>query len=195
VALKPIETHYDGYRFRSRLEAKWAGFFNHLGIRYEYEKEGYEFDGVRYLPDFWLPEQDCWVEIKGANPTDEEVHKARLLAGGSGKPTFILYGSDFQPFEEYVDYTRLDESGFGTFAYRGMQGHALLPNWPPLMQTVFSDTLFMWGQCSQCNHLVISFLGWTNAQKSSRRCECGVGTRSDCKSARIVAAYAAARQA
>ena len=42
MEIKPIETVYNGYRFRSRLEARWAVFFDTLGIEYEYEKEGYE---------------------------------------------------------------------------------------------------------------------------------------------------------
>ena len=28
MEIKPIETHYKGYRFRSRLEARWAVFFD-----------------------------------------------------------------------------------------------------------------------------------------------------------------------
>lgn len=67
--IKPIETLYKGYRFRSRLEARWAVFFDALGIPWEYEKEGYQLsDGSLYLPDFWLPNQKIWVEIKGEKP-------------------------------------------------------------------------------------------------------------------------------
>lgn len=40
--IKAIETVYGGYRFRSRLEARWAVFFNTLGIPFEYEKEGFD---------------------------------------------------------------------------------------------------------------------------------------------------------
>lgn len=39
-AIKAKETEYNGYRFRSRLEARWAVFFDVLGIKYEYEPEG-----------------------------------------------------------------------------------------------------------------------------------------------------------
>jgi len=53
--IKAIETSYKGYLFRSRLEARWAVFFDALGIVWEYEREGFELDGLRYLPDFWLP--------------------------------------------------------------------------------------------------------------------------------------------
>ena len=38
--VKPIETEYDGHSFRSRVEARWAVFFNTIGLEYEYEIEG-----------------------------------------------------------------------------------------------------------------------------------------------------------
>lgn len=63
--VKPIETEYNGYRFRSRLEARWAVFFDTAGIPYEYEPEGFVLtDGTYYLPDFYLPWYRCYVEIK-----------------------------------------------------------------------------------------------------------------------------------
>ena len=42
--IKAIETEYNGYRFRSRLEARWAVFFDAMGIKYEYEPEGFELE-------------------------------------------------------------------------------------------------------------------------------------------------------
>src|SRR6266567_237032 len=86
--IKAIETIYNGYRFRSRIEARWAVFFDTLGIPYEYEKEGYDLDGVRYLPDFWLPEQEYWIEIKGQEPTEAEHIKALQLAQSSSHPPY-----------------------------------------------------------------------------------------------------------
>lgn len=50
--IKAIETHYKGYKFRSRLEARWAVFFDALGLCWDYESEGYDLGGVYYLPDF-----------------------------------------------------------------------------------------------------------------------------------------------
>lgn len=50
--IKAIETIYNGYRFRSRLEAKWAVFFDAIKWPYEYEPEGFTWSGQRYLPDF-----------------------------------------------------------------------------------------------------------------------------------------------
>lgn len=62
-----IETEYAGYRFRSRLEARWAVFFDACGIKWQYEAQGYEGGGFRYLPDFYLPEQNVFCEVKGSS--------------------------------------------------------------------------------------------------------------------------------
>ena len=52
--IKAIPTEYKGYLFRSRLEARWAVFFDAMGIEYEYESEGLVLsDGSWYLPDFY----------------------------------------------------------------------------------------------------------------------------------------------
>lgn len=89
--LKAIETPYKGYRFRSRLEARWAVFLDALGVAWEYEKEGYQFqDGTRYLPDFWLPRHDCWVEIKGPVFSEEDHNKINALRDESQKTVVVL---------------------------------------------------------------------------------------------------------
>ena len=63
--IKAIETEYKGYKFRSRLEARWAVLFDQLDIRYEYEPTGFEMrNKTRYLPDFYLPDFDLYGEMK-----------------------------------------------------------------------------------------------------------------------------------
>lgn len=63
--IKAITTYYNGYKFRSRLEARWAVFFDAANIRYEYEPEGFKMQsGLCYLPDFYLPEENMYVEVK-----------------------------------------------------------------------------------------------------------------------------------
>lgn len=65
--MKAIDTSYNGYLFRSRLEARWAVFFDGVGVRYEYEPEGFELQsGEWYLPDFYLPDLCAYIEIKPA---------------------------------------------------------------------------------------------------------------------------------
>ncbi len=101
--IKAIETEYKGYRFRSRLEARWAVFFDTLDIAWEYEKEGYDLgEAGWYLPDFWLPELGIWIEIKGQNPTKEEELKARMLCEGTKHDVGILSGAPwFNIFRSY----------------------------------------------------------------------------------------------
>jgi len=71
---KPIETRYKGYRFRSRLEARWAVFFDALQICYRYEPEGFDLNGLWYLPDFYLPSEQpgSWIEVKPEIPQDTQ---------------------------------------------------------------------------------------------------------------------------
>ncbi len=73
--IKPIETEYNGYKFRSRLEARWAVFFDAAGIEYEYEPDGYQgCDGIKYLPDFKLRD-GVFVEVKGSDEMLERDFK------------------------------------------------------------------------------------------------------------------------
>jgi hypothetical protein len=110
IDYKPIETSYQGYRFRSRLEARWAVFFDAMGIQWRYETEGYEkyiyredekgnevvARVSRYLPDFYLPEFQCHVEVKG-DPLGVYKERERLcdvLDWGSPIPYFTGSGDD-----------------------------------------------------------------------------------------------------
>lgn len=91
MSIKPIETRYKGYRFRSRLEARTAVLLDELKIPYIYEPEGFAFDdGTAYLPDFYLPNQDAFLECKGVM-SDKDWHKIELLAKESGKNVVIIH--------------------------------------------------------------------------------------------------------
>lgn len=61
--LKPKKTRYRGILYRSRLEARWAVFFDLLEVHYVYEPDIPE---VYYIPDFILPHLSIpiYVEIK-----------------------------------------------------------------------------------------------------------------------------------
>lgn len=67
MTIKAIDTYYAGHYFRSRLEARWARVFDNLGVRWEYEPQGYLVGENRrpYLPDFYLTDLGWWVEVKG----------------------------------------------------------------------------------------------------------------------------------
>lgn len=86
--IKPIETIYKGYRFRSRLEARWAVFFDALKMKWEYEPEGFDLgEAGWYLPDFHLTgvdengdKIDAWCEVKPEYPDEQALQKLRTFA-------------------------------------------------------------------------------------------------------------------
>lgn len=120
--IKPIETFYKGYRFRSRLEARWAVFFDALNIQWEYEKEGFDLAGVRYLPDFWLSTVKMWAEVKPTAFDKAARILCTQLAHETGFDVLMLAGVPenrpyiaFTPFGEsdvcltnYKDYPRFE---------------------------------------------------------------------------------------
>lgn len=71
--IKPIETRYKRVLFRSRLEARWAVFFDSMGISWQYEPEGFGFGGMKYLPDFLLRETKLLVNDLGCDSTKSSL--------------------------------------------------------------------------------------------------------------------------
>ena len=101
LVAKPTE--YAGRKFRSRIEARWAVFFDEIGVTWKYEEHGYDLAlGKRqvrgYLPDFYLPDvwgqsgKGIWWEVKGAPPTPAENRLAQALAKASGADCYIASG-------------------------------------------------------------------------------------------------------
>lgn len=113
--INAIETHYNGYRFRSRLEARWATFLDALEIPYEYEPEGFQDGQTWYLPDFWLPQQQCWIEVKPTEP--EDYKKQCMLADGTGFPVYTLIGTPEVP------PVTVNWDGFLQFCVNGPEHH------------------------------------------------------------------------
>jgi len=116
-----IQTIYKDINFRSRLEARWALYFDLQSIKWEYEKEGFKFEnGVCYLPDFWLPEVHMWAECKPENFTKEErmkveelvkatKHRCILLVGNPETMSYEIIGGGF---DCYIKYRRRGETTF-----------------------------------------------------------------------------------
>jgi hypothetical protein len=136
IELKPIETRYKDCRFRSRLEARWAVFFESMKIPWSYEYEGFELPGgARYLPDFLLPKNDIWVEIKPSNPETGYLIKLTDFAWNLGKRLLLLRGDSPHPGEFEAE---LFEYG-----------------------TVFTDAEFL--DCRRCDGVWIGGDGWAHS--------------------------------
>jgi hypothetical protein len=133
--IKAIETKYNGYKFRSRLEAKWAVFFDELGVEYEYEPEGFNLpSGRRYLPDFrvkchgkrgvyWAEPFDLYIEVKG-NMSIFDMERIREFS----KEYPILIVGNIPPENKATDsyavhaYDRMHELDIYPFNYETIDG-------------------------------------------------------------------------
>jgi len=187
--MKAINTEYNGYLFRSRLEARWAVFFDALGIPYEYEKEGFELGKAGlYLPDFWLPDTNngCWVEIKGKEPHLGECDKLHALADGTSHDAFLFWGNIPQVQcslyglgdGHYYDLIEVDdECAYAAFPCGG------------------GDWSYLWCQCPVCGCFGIQFEG----RADRIGCQCPKSHHGDKGrnpgSPDLAAAYTAARSA
>lgn len=115
--MKAIETKYGGCLFRSRLEARWAVFFDHLNIKWEYEPEGFVLsDGRYYLPDFWLPTfcHGMWVEVK---PTGDDFEMARRFCHDSKTHVWLAEGTPDVRAYNVLEY---DEETKGVYEWPGI---------------------------------------------------------------------------
>jgi len=103
MSATPIETSYAGYRFRSRVEARWAVFFDMLNLPWSYEVEGYHLGeaGEMYLPDFrvirnlrqgedYSAQREMWIEIKGYRPTEDEIRKLTMLCESQDREGYLM---------------------------------------------------------------------------------------------------------
>ena len=101
--IKAIQTYYKGYKFRSRQEARWAVYFDNLDVEFLYEPEGLILsDGSLYLPDFYLPDFGCFVEVKGGPLNSFDYDRATQLVEDTGKPLLILDKSPNFSFYEMI---------------------------------------------------------------------------------------------
>jgi hypothetical protein len=165
----PLQTEYRGHRFRSRIEARWAVFFDMLKIPFEYEPEGVRLlIGGAYLPDFILrPDPDrgpVWFEVKGDAPDAEEIAKARELAALTRRSCLIAFGNF--------------SSGYASFA-------------TPVMIKLTPDGsmtgLYTWYHCSTCSKVGIKLV----TEEFFEGCSCHYPYQS----AILDGAYRAARAA
>ena len=118
--MKAIQTEYKGYLFRSRLEARWAVFFDACGIRWEYEPEGIVLsDGSFYLPDFYLPDFHCYFEVKraGLEGTEEGNEAIRKISNGEWSDSWAGIIAFGDPMDDNLMLfcQKTDDGGGGSY--------------------------------------------------------------------------------
>jgi hypothetical protein len=53
-------------RMRSQSETIFATHMDSIGVRWEFEPKRFDLGWCTYTPDFYLPDFDLWIEVKGA---------------------------------------------------------------------------------------------------------------------------------
>lgn len=136
-----IQTEYKGHCFDSRLEARWAVFFDACGVDWEYRPTIFNLgDGIKYCPDFLLHKVvgrfcgDLYVEVKGqmdsASAAKIDRFTARIEARrgeADSKPILIvgnipngnLIGTILGNIRKS---SRIDENGLSYYSFETIDG-------------------------------------------------------------------------
>jgi hypothetical protein len=112
--ISPIETKYRGYRFRSRLEARWAVFFDTLGVEWMYEPEGFDLGKSGwYLPDFYVPHLDLYLEVKPYRHPDGNAEEKMDAFRWSVGPIALVFGLPMEAYKQAIIFCHdtTDSSG------------------------------------------------------------------------------------
>ena len=108
-----------------------------------------------YLPDFYLPEQKYWIEIKGQRPTREDEYKIMYF-------DLDVFWDDFKdiPEDEVDDFNDFHSvyifSGDIPWPYPS-KGNAIEAS--DLIDPDFYPRRYCWQQCPVCRKLGIGVMG------------------------------------
>jgi hypothetical protein len=185
---------------RRFVEARWAFFFDTLGIRYRYEPKRFWLQpDLSYLPDFWLVDHRCFIEIKGEKP--EQREKMRLLAQKTHVNVYTFFGDVGVPgpargaFVDYGDDYYLEISAIPNpirIRYP-LSSPGLLPAGPFRLNAYGHwGKDYGWCECQQCGMVALA----TTNPTIGFQCACPLPLLAPhtMNSPRMIAAYRAANQ-
>ncbi len=136
--------------FRSDYEAYWALFFETAGVAWKYEPKVYTDGVVYYLPDFWLPDQRVFFEVKygsGGSSRDDEK-KSLMLTGVTGKSLYVAWGAPTQHPQRLPDGGDICDLSHNNILLYSSDG------------TVGSG--YAWCECRACGRLDIQLDGYVD---------------------------------
>jgi len=170
--IESIDTDYKGYKFRSRLEARWAVFFEELDLLWKYEPERIKLtNGDPYLPDFYLPEKEFWLEIKPVKKSVSNWPDHPALQNFPSKHTNNAANRQF-----YLIKGR---------PYIG-QGHGTEEAKYEIF--VEGDSNYYFCECPKCGEIGIEFMG--RAERLG--CSCNIEETHNLRTDKLLEAYEAA---
>lgn len=149
--------HYAGNDFRTEIALRWGIFFTRSEIDFEYEKQFFELqDGSWYLPSFYIPHLNSWVEVSDTN--DKKIEKRiEELSSITNNPVYFFYG--YLP-DVYFFFDKFSLSTDKLSATAIHSGN-------------FYDCSYTWCSCRNCGFIGIEYEG-----RSDRL---GCSCRKDCK--------------
>ena len=164
IQAKP--TIYNGVQMRSRLEAKWAAFFDQIGWRWEYEPDGF---GDYYIPDFMiLGPRPLLIEVRpvATEPGYEAQIPTMRISPDLWKHDLLVVGATALPV------FRAEDNGWGYSQPCGLIGEFFGPH-QYLPEDIHDDcsegswgwTRAYWTSCTECHQLGVSSqeLSWINS--------------------------------
>jgi len=99
--------YYDdlGLRLRSGWEANMARIIQAMGYEFEYEPKAFNLsNGTTYTPDFYIPELDEWVEVKGRWIGDAKIKVKRFMFEYPNINLNIIGPIEYKGLIEEYDY-------------------------------------------------------------------------------------------
>ena len=170
-------TAYNGYRFKKRLEARWAVFFDTLSIPYRYEYEEFRLgNDITFAPSFFLPTLNSWAHIQDIEPDIVDDLKANLLALATQQNVYIFFGDCWKP-DDLLQQG--NQSGYGYFARDTDYG----------LDVFFEDKCW-WCHCETCDAFGIAQNGSINLLP----CKHYAQEITNISSFKLTSAYMKARQ-
>ncbi len=142
MRIAALQTRYAGCHFRSRLEARWAVFFDALGVRWEYEGQGIQVNGTPYLPDFYLRDINLFFEVKGDANLCPEDHGVPGFRVGDESYNIVVAAGDMRSH----------------YLHAAGQGPGGWPEDPCYVKPANDDT-YEWCRCDWCGLWHLEYLG------------------------------------
>jgi len=161
-----LPTLYCGITYRSRKEARFAVALTVMGIPFNYENMSFRRpDGGNYLPDFFLPRQQLYVELKPQLPHLEEERKCEEMSE-KGYRIVLIYGENIEcpPFRSEAQAKR--ESGSRDYLHKhGLRGMAWIDG-----NKLAGETVFVVGASPQQGGSPLQVMGDVNTVHLDQVC-------------------------
>jgi hypothetical protein len=173
MQIKVIETAYKGYRFRSRLEARWAVFFDAMGLKWEYEPEGFDLteNYIKFLAE--LKEFDPW-RLEEFPPLSEITNEKQLWY----LPDFYIHDLktwvEIKPFQSetpWADDIRHEVFPRSLVVIFGHPGKVLAYETSTAYAAcVIHDSPYFFCECPYCGALGFQYEG--RSERNKHRLDC-----------------------